>query len=554
MTSNTNPFIKEALKVSLLTPVYGDDWKHLDKWLQSLKNQEYPHIEAIIVFDGPNKEGQKHLAKLLKSKKYKGLDVQVFDKEHGGKASTINFAFEKSTGDILSCLDSDSFLLPETVRLWANEFENQKINRVWSYYSIEDGKGNSIPVGGGVPRLPNGKPDYWAVQFSPYIDSASPIRRSAWVRWDTTVKSLIDWEWSLRLLKRTNFVGDDHVYLDRSLFVTSPVDIDGISADSHQNWVERTKYVKKLNNIPLCDSVVTSLGAVHHGLHVAKKLGWDFMPMPSFKDHEYKTVYLLGFYPEATRGTKQHLQVFAKTSVEPRLSSDSLHLEDYNPNTKKIIHWIGTDILKMRSEVPFLTIQGLNNVWKALGVVHLCECKWIQKELEEIGIKARIVPIPPKKLWQESLPLPEEFTVGVYESEAQDDQMYNIALMLEVAVSMPDIKFYFFGEESRKGMKNKNMEHMGYTDMEKLMPKMSCNLRITTHDGMPLLPIEFLSAGRNVITNLPMGHGVIEVENDRKQIVEAIRKAQREPLNPKYSKYWRKEMSFKKYKKTMEKI
>ncbi len=549
-----NPFTKKSLKVSLLTPCYGDDWKHFDRWLQCLRNQEYSPIEAIIVFDGPNADGQKHLTKLLKSKKFSKLDVKVFVKEHAGKAAAINFAFEKSTGDILSCLDSDSFLFPETVRLWANEFENEKINRVWSYYDVEDGQGNHIPVGGGIPRAPSGKVFYEAVKFSPYIDSASPIRRSSWLPWDTTVKSLIDYEWSLRQLARTNFTGEDHVYLDRALFVTSPVDENGISADSHQNWYERVKYAKELNGLRMCDSVVCSLGAIHHAAHVAKKLGWDFMPMPSFKDNRYKKIYLVGFYPEASRGTIDHLQVFAKPGVRPRLRSDRLYLEDFDLSSKKIIHWIGTDVLKMRTEVPFVTIQGLIKLWDALGIVHLVECVWLQKELAEIGIKARIVPIPPKKLWPETLPLPEKFTVGVYESDAQSQQMYSLGLMVEVANSMPDVQFYFFGNPARKDLIHKNRKHFGYTDINKLMPEMSCNLRVTIHEGMPLLPLEFLTAGRNTVTNVPMGHGVIEVENDRKQVVEAIRKVQVSPLDPKWPNYWRKEMDFDKYKKLMEKI
>lgn len=546
----SNPFVQEALKFSILTPCYGDDWQHFDRWLQCLKNQEYPHFEAVIIFDGPNTEGVAALDKLLTSKKYRKLDVKHHVMTpHGGKAAAVNYGFTKTTGDLISVLDADSFLLPETLRLWANPFEDPKINRVWGYYNVEDWQGNVMPVGGGIPSLPNGQPDYWSVQFSPYIDSASPIRRSAWLPWDTTVKSLIDWEWSLRQLARTDYRGDDFVYLARPFFVASPVDEGGLSDDSHKNWVARVKYVKELNHIALSDSVVSSLGAVHHGLHVAKKLGWDFMPMPSFKQHEYKKIYLLGFYP-GQPGTTSHLQVFAKPGVTPRLMSDKVYTEDFCDATK-IIHWIGTDVLKMRTEVPFVTIQGLIKTWHAIGVIHLCECEWIQRELAEIGINARIVPIPPKKLWAKSLPLPKDFVVGVYESNAQDQQMYAYGLMIEVAHSLPDIQFAFFGAEERKGLVEKNITHYGYTDLDQLMPKMSCNLRISVHDGMPLIPIEFLTAGRTVITNVPL-RGALKVEHSRKEIVEAIRQAQVTPLPEEYAEEWRTVMNFDTYKQTME--
>lgn len=544
-----NPFIKETLKFSILSPIYRDDWKHLDRWLQSVKNQEYPHFEVVIVFDGENDDGVKEIEKLMHSKKYKEMDIKYYVMEpHGGKAAAVNFGFEKTTGDMISVLDSDSFLYPEALRLWANEFEDPKINRVWGYYDVLDWNGNPQPVGGGIPSYPNGKPDYWSVRFCPYIDSASPIRRSAWIPWDTTVKSLIDWEWSLRQLAKTNFVGDDFVYLPRPFFATSPVDEGGLSADSHQHWIERVKYVKKLNNIPQCDNVVSSLGAVHHGLHVAKKLGWDFMPMPSFKQHEYKKIYLLGFYP-GNPGTTNHLQVFAKPNTKVRTLSDRIYKEDFC-DAKKIIHWIGTDVLKMRTEIPFVTVKYLKELWEAIGVVHLTEFKTTHDELLELGIESKVVPIPPKKIY-DFLPLPKKFCVGVYESTAQP--LYNYRLMVEIARSMPDIDFKFFGDPELTGKVEKNITHYGYTDIEKIMPDMSCNLRITDHDGLPLLPIEFMTAGRNVVTNVDIP-GAIKVGYERKDIVSAIRKAQDKPLGHNWHVYWTDIMDFDKYKKTLEEI
>jgi len=80
-------------------------------------------------------------------------------------------------------------------------------------------------------------------------------------------------------------------------------------------------------------------------------------------------------------------------------------------------------------------------------------------------------------------------------------------------------------------------DYLGYIDFDKWIPKMSANLRVTSHDGLPLTPLQFFTAGRNVITNVDL-KGAIKVEANKESIVKGIRKAQKEPLDPKVAEYW----------------
>jgi hypothetical protein len=148
------------------------------------------------------------------------------------------------------------------------------------------------------------------------------------------------------------------------------------------------------------------------------------------------------------------------------------------------------------------------------------------------------------------MPLPEKFTVGIYENPTQ--QVYEEELMEHIARSMPDIDFKFFGNENSKG-KYKNVEHLGFIDYDKWIPKLSCNLRITKHDGLPLTPLQFMTAGRNVVTNVPL-KGAIKVSNERKEIIDGLRIAQKFPLDKKWSKYWRDELDVEKYKKAIGRL
>jgi glycosyltransferase involved in cell wall biosynthesis len=522
-----NPFDKDQKMFSIISPCYGDDWKHLPKNLDTLKSQEYKTFEWIVVFDGKSIGGVRTMNRLIKENKE--MKISYFTIEHGGAPKARNYGATQAKGDYFVFLNADNYLYPESLRMWADAFEDKSINRVWGLYDVITTEGMKYSIGN-VPVLPNGEVWYKAFKYSNYCDSTCPIRKTAYIPWDETVKSLQDWDWGIRQLKRDNFEGKDWKYIHHSFFAAEDAEPGGLSDDSHQNWIDRTDYVRNKNGIPKSDICVTSLGAPHHGFHIADKLGADYLPMPSFKAHKYKMIYLVGFYtaedPANPITTTSHMQVFEKTDAV------------------KIIHWVGTDIMQIRRNCSFEKLEALRAWFKEQKIIHLCEADFTQKELKEVGIKARIIPIPPKTL-NEPMKLPEKFTVGIYESNVSP--MYNRELMFQVIKSMPDIQFYFFGEEANKGQKGDNYEHLGYVDMKEWMPKMSCNLRISVHDGLPLLPIEFMTAGRNVITNVPL-KGAYVVGTERKEVCNAIRKAQENSLNLKWSKYWRKKLDFKKYK------
>lgn len=537
-----NPFSPTLKIFSVVTPVYKDAYETFPQFFGALSEQDYKQFEVIVIFDGPNKAGEKKLSQVLKD--HPKLSVRSRVIPHAGAPAARNSGAKMATGDYFTFLDPDVYLLSETFRQWANAFEEHpEKDVVWGLYSfIQGDKAFTIPDS--VPKKPDGTPDYWAFRFSNYCSGMFPIRKEAFVGWDETVKSLQDWDMWVRMLKADNFTGEKFLYIPKSFALTEVVKEGGISHDSSTHWKERVSYVRDKNQIarsPLC---VTSLGAPWHGLHVAKKLGADYLPMPSFKEHDYKAIYLLGFYPGPGGPTKTHLSVFAEPG---HIRSDEKGLPDVQQYFKgtKIIHWIGTDVLKMRTEVPFVTIKYLRDLWRDNGFILLSEAQHTHDELLEIGIDTQIVPIPPDTLFS-PLPLPEVFSVAVYDNPTQN--MYHIDLMQAVARSMPDVQFYFFGNESRKGEKDKNVEHLGWIDLQEWMPRFSCNVRVSVHDGLPLTPVQFMTAGRGVVCNTSL-FGAELVTPDRKEVIEGIRKIQKGEYNfQETADYWKKELDFTKYK------
>lgn len=520
-----NPFSEKTLKFSVCTPVYKDAYKTLDKFFTALAEQDYKNFEVLITFDGPNKRGVSLLEE--QKKKFPELDVKYWVIPHGGAPKARNHSASHATGDILTFLDPDIFLYPETLREWANAFENNPDKDVvWGLYEVSSDGQTTAVVGGSVPVDANGKPDYYAFRSSNYCSGANPIRKESFIGWDESVKSLQDWDMWMRMLIKDDFKGEKFLYIPKPFFITLPPQEGGISHDSASNWLDRVDYIRGKNGVLPSSICVCSLGAPMHGIHVAKKLGADYLPMPSFKPNRYKIIYLLGFYPEAA---KEHMQVF----------------EGFKG--KKLIHWIGSDILGMHWHCSFQKIKALKKWFEREKIVMFTEAEHTHKEMEELGINTKIVPIPPQKLY-DPMPLPEEFTVGIYENQTQ--KVYSEELMEDVARAMPDVKFIFFGDSSKKGLKYGNVEHVGYVDMDELMPKVSCNLRVTMHDGLPITPLQFLTAGRNVVSNTEIP-GATKVEKDRKKIIEALRLAQDNPLPPEWSDHWKKVLDFSKFQRTI---
>lgn len=526
-----NIFSNKEKKFSIGVPIYGVTYLDLPKFFEAMGKSDYKNFEVVVTFDGKHTKGEKLLKKLIKE--YPDMDVKYQTIEHAGCTSARNACVKLFTGDYYVFGAGDCYPYPETLRIWADAFdEDPKIMRVWGLYDIQRADGSVMHSIGQVPHL-NGKVWYPAFKFSPFADAMMPIRKEYFQPWDPDCKSLNDWEWSVRYLVKDNFSGKGWKYIPMSFYLAEDAKPGGLSDDSSTNWEERKRYLLERNGIEQKDMCVTSLGAPEHGIRTSQILDAEYLPMPGFKNHHFKAVYLLGFYLRENNEqpglvTRQHMDVFARNKG------------------KSIVHWIGTDIYDLRWHCSFEKIKALQKWFKKNKIIHLCECKATQKELSEVGIKAKIVPIPPETIF-EPLPLPEKFTVGIY---LPDRDLYSPQLMQEVVQAMPDVQFYLFGDEARKGQKEDNWEYLGFIDFKKWMPKMSANLRVTRHDGLPLTPIQFLTAGRNVITNVPL-KGATMVEQNKESIIKGIRQAQKTPLDHSVSRYWKEELNQDKFIKTI---
>lgn len=109
--------------VTLIVPCYNSE-QYIDRCINSILSQTYNDIELIIVNDGSTDNTDK----IIENRK---TEIESFvtryiyiSQENKGVGAACSAAYEKSTGEYISLLDSDDILLPESIRLRAEFLDN----------------------------------------------------------------------------------------------------------------------------------------------------------------------------------------------------------------------------------------------------------------------------------------------------------------------------------------------------------------------------------------------------------------------------------------------
>jgi glycosyltransferase involved in cell wall biosynthesis len=105
----------KELLVTVITPTYNRA-DYLDETIQSILNQDYPHLEYIVLDDG----SKDHTIEVLK--KY---DNQITWTSHPnmGETRTVNKGLTMAQGDIIGIVNSDDPLLPGAIRKAVTVFQ-----------------------------------------------------------------------------------------------------------------------------------------------------------------------------------------------------------------------------------------------------------------------------------------------------------------------------------------------------------------------------------------------------------------------------------------------
>ena len=480
--------------LSFIVPIYNIETATLKRCLMSLDEQDYQNMEVICVFDGENKELLRIATQFLHKGKFKILEI-----EHGGACKARNAGFNMSKGEIVSFFNSDYIAKPGMAKMWVDALKaNKDCGFVYGGYEYATNQRWVYPS----------KPfDPFVLQVANYIDCGFPLWRRFVVSWDENCKSLQDWDFWIRVIKTHNIKGH---YLGRDFsFIAEAPRPKGLSEDSANNWADRVHYVKRKNNIPERDILVTSLGAPNHGLEIAKMIGADFRDDTWNKPNNYKALYMIGFYMKPDDVSNDHPKMISWYK---------------DRGCKIIVHFVGADIYWLR-KFSYENLKYLSGSLKLSCDAILCENEAAQEELKEFGINADIVPIPSYNDNWVVKPLPDDFTVSMFLVEPgrgrgeSDFDKYCYEHHLSIVRAMPDIKFTAYGHGG-KDVRYGNLKHYGIVqrgNWPEYVEKNSMLLRLCKHDTMPMASNEFVMAGRDVVTNIPAPcMNVIDCSGDHK--------------------------------------
>ena len=119
-------------KVSVIIPVYNSAL-YIPRLLDSIEKQTYANCEYIFVNDGSTDNSGMILKEYLKNRE----NMYYIEQENGGAAAARNRGIEAASGDYLSFVDSDDYILPHFIEAMVAEAERTNADIVLTGVAVE---------------------------------------------------------------------------------------------------------------------------------------------------------------------------------------------------------------------------------------------------------------------------------------------------------------------------------------------------------------------------------------------------------------------------------
>lgn len=197
--------------ISVLTPAYNGA-AYLSDLIESVRGQDYPRVEHIVIDDGSNDSG----ATVEVLRRFPHL--RWWSRENRGQFLTLNEAIGAASGDILAVISADDrYVTPSAFRrvieFWRSRPE---LGLVYGRVRHIDPGGNPLPFETFVE--PRGPFSPWMLRHrsciyhcSMFVDRQAVADPGVW--FDPGFRFLGDWDWISRLLASGVAAG----YLDEPL-------------------------------------------------------------------------------------------------------------------------------------------------------------------------------------------------------------------------------------------------------------------------------------------------------------------------------------------------
>lgn len=127
--------------ISIIVPVYNEG-KILSSSIDSLLDLDYPNYEIIIVNDGSTDDTAAVGEAIVGYRKGRSgmVKVSLINKPNGGKAKALNAGIQYSEAQFILCMDGDSQLTPNTLRMAVRHFVDPNVGAVAGNVKVQNRK------------------------------------------------------------------------------------------------------------------------------------------------------------------------------------------------------------------------------------------------------------------------------------------------------------------------------------------------------------------------------------------------------------------------------
>lgn len=127
---------QNIMKISVIVPVYNAEM-YLEKCVDSILNQTYGNLEVILVDDGSSDLS----GNICDNYERKDQRVKVIHKQQGGVCEARNKGLDIASGDCITFVDNDDFILPNMYsELICNLLKNNANISMCSYQLYYEGE------------------------------------------------------------------------------------------------------------------------------------------------------------------------------------------------------------------------------------------------------------------------------------------------------------------------------------------------------------------------------------------------------------------------------
>lgn len=113
--------------VSIVVPAHNEG-PVIEAALQSLMELDYPEFEAIVVDDGSTDDTLERASQMARI--YHPDRLRIVTQQNGGKAAALNTGIAEARGEFILCMDADSRLEPQTLKMAMRHFDDPTVGAV----------------------------------------------------------------------------------------------------------------------------------------------------------------------------------------------------------------------------------------------------------------------------------------------------------------------------------------------------------------------------------------------------------------------------------------